>query len=402
MKSFYVVLFFLFPLISVAQIKFEVTEFSGRVTSIEPGANFALSRMNLDVNGEIESFRFYPSYGKLFSQKIKPGDVVTVKAEVNPNWRTLYKNLDKTNKKFSWYIGTSNIVQIKIGSQWMEVKEPQHKKSLTNYKIFLDKKVVEKYNLMDVDKGVIFEHGLVGYNYWMVKLFADQTKKLKKGDLVSFYGYPMKYEEGYQYPIKDVSEVYSLIILKKEIAELQSFLFKQNHVCIGAKFKKPDGSEFIVSFPAEEAQRVHSFLKPNTELKVYYGREYPINLKYNMPELHAVIQDADTLLIEQFNFFGGADGDHQHADVELKGKITKINKTDRGNVMSVIVASEYYIEIDALMAQQLGTLFHKGKEIIVAGKERVKKIGEIYNKDYRIVTPEKIQIDGKLFQLYHP
>jgi hypothetical protein len=55
-----------------------------------------------------------------------------------------------------------------------------------------------------------------------------------------------------------------------------------------------------------------------------------------------------------------------------------------------------------MMAQQLGYLFKKGKPVVIAGKERIKKMGEIYNKNYRIITPEKILIDGKTFSVYIP
>jgi hypothetical protein len=88
--------------------------------------------------------------------------------------------------------------------------------------------------------------------------------------------------------------------------------------------------------------------------------------------------------------------------MEAKGKITKIIRTTKGNVASIIIDSKYFVEVDAMMAQQLGLQLKKGKEIIIGGKERIKIAGEIYSKDYHIITPEKINIDGKIFSLYQP
>ncbi|MGC4021090.1 MAG: hypothetical protein QM734_03675 [Cyclobacteriaceae bacterium] len=373
-------------------------EFSGKLASIDVGYNFALSQVTLDINGEQEVFRFNPTFGKFFLERIKIGDELSVRVNVNPRSRGLLKKRPGSNRSPA-FLGREPIVQIKIDNQWLEV--PNEEKRPQELKIFIDKKIVGKYTMIGVDKAIIFENGLIGFNYWSMN-FPDSKISLENGSRISFFGYRMKYKDGYQYPIDGVRDVYWLNLLQEQTAELHSFLFKQDHVCIGVKFKKPDGTELMVSFPAEKAQRVHSFLKPDHELKIYYSPEFNLKTKYELPELHAVIQGSDTLFIEEFGFFGDADGKHEHTDVELKGKITRINKSDKGNVMSIIVGSEYYVEINAMMAEQLGLFFEKGKEIIVAGKERVKKKGEIYSKDYRIVSPEKIAVDGKTFELYHP
>jgi hypothetical protein len=88
--------------------------------------------------------------------------------------------------------------------------------------------------------------------------------------------------------------------------------------------------------------------------------------------------------------------------VDIAGKITRINLTAKGNVSSLIINSEYYVEIDAMMAQQLALHFQKGKQISIQGKQRIKKVGEIYQRDYQIVVPERLTIDGKTFSVYIP
>ena len=157
----------------------------------------------------------------------------------------------------------------------------------------------------------------------------------------------------------------------------------------------------MVSFPSDKATVVRDFLKPDVDLKIYYGQYSDLD-KNNLPELHAIIQEKDTLLINDFGFYGGPDGKHDHSDVEFEGKITQLSKSKKGNVQSLIVGGKVFMEIEAMMAQQFGHMLEKGKRITVQGKERVKKIGEIYSKDYRIVTPEKITIDGITFSAYNP
>jgi hypothetical protein len=173
-------------------------------------------------------------------------------------------------------------------------------------------------------------------------------------------------------------------------------LFKQNEVCIGVKFSTPSGNEIKLSFPSDKAEKVKKFLKPDSDLKIYHGRVYDLS-KLDLPELQAVIQGKDTLYIDEFGFFGGADVEHDHKPVELSGKITRINKTGRGSIVSIIVAGKYYFEPDPGIAEQIGRLLQRGKEVIIQGKERIKKKGEIYKKEYTIVVPKKIVIDGKTF-----
>jgi hypothetical protein len=51
------------------------------------------------------------------------------------------------------------------------------------------------------------------------------------------------------------------------------------------------------------------------------------------------------------------------------------------------------------MEKQLGNFFKKGELVEVSGDERIKAQGEVYSKDYRIITPRSLVIDGKNFLL---
>jgi hypothetical protein len=115
------------------------------------------------------------------------------------------------------------------------------------------------------------------------------------------------------------------------------------------------------------------------------------------PELHALVAGADTLKIEKLFFYGGEDVQHDHTAVEVKGTISRISRTDRGKIMSIMIGSDVYVEIDLVTAEQLGQMIRRGNEVVITGDERIKKEGEVYQKDFRIITPRTIKVAGKEF-----
>lgn len=406
MKFIRWVFFLLLPLTLSAQAKFEVREFTGTVKSIEPGYFFALERITLDVSGVYESFLFHPSYGTILSEKVKAGDVVTLKANINTRTRALMKDLSEANRQLSWYLMRDHIVEIKIGNDLIslpEKKENTWEQATT--KVFLEQQVVSVITQGGYNRGLVFKGGRVGFNQGIGKYY-DVIQSVKQGDLVSFTGFKLAKKEGYVYPMESVKEVYHLNPIKKKTGTLKSLLFKQNFACIGVRFEvieEEQKKELSLSFPGTEAKRIKAFLQPNEELRIYYGSySLPQLGEGDLPELHAIIQGQDTLFVDKFGFYGDADGKHDYKQAQITGKITKVSKSEKGNVLSFVVGADSFIEIDALMAQQLGHNFTKGTEITVHGKERIKKEGEIYQKDYRIITPEKIVINGKEFSRYQP
>lgn len=381
--------------------KLEIIEYSGVVTAISPGFTFALERLTLDVDGKKESFLFHPEYGEMISGIIKVGDKISIKAAVNAKVRKDLDAMSDEKKLKRWYFFRDRIIAIKPRDEWVTLDKLADEKLISaGFKIFLDQKINQIISLEGTKCGLIFDHGVVGFNSVYYPTFGLLTA-LKEGDLFSFCGFKTVKKNGYQYPVVGVKEVYSISPLRKAQGKWSSLLFKQNHACIGAKFRTKAGEDVMVSFPSDKAIAVRDFLKPDADLKIYYGQYSDLD-KNNLPELHAIIQEKDTLLINDFGFYGGPDVKHEHTDVEFEGKITHLSKSKKGNVQSLIVGGTVFMEIEAMMAQQFGQMLEKGKRITVEGKERVKKIGEIYSKDYRIVIPEKITIDGITFSAYNP
>lgn len=392
-------LIFLIPLSVTGQTKFEIQEFSGTVKYIGPGFRFALEQLVLDVDGEYVSFLFYRHYGSLIKNKVKVGDQLTLKASVNLRYHEFRKQ-KKNNMlpiPFS-YAFHDQITELLIENEWIELSEIKNNNEPATYEVYLNKKVVADYVVNNSRIGLVFEDGLVAYH--VVFSSRNPMKSISPGTLVSFGGFISTPKPGYEYPVPNVNKECFFVPLTEVPAKINSYLYKQNYVCIGAKFKTDDGNSISVSFPSDYAKEIKSFIRANEDLIFFYHKNDFGVKNYNLPELHAIIQGADTLYIKRFGFFGGADGKHDHTEIEFEGKITRVNTTEKGSIISVIVGSDYYVEIDALLSKQLAFQLRKGTELKIAGKERVKKEGEIYQKEYRIITPEKIVINGKEFSLF--
>lgn len=394
-------IFLLFPVALIAQPRFEIQEFTGVVKSIVPGYRFALAHLIVDVNGREEGFSFYAYHAALIMENLKIGDEVTIKANVNIHLRSLAKELDEKNKLLSWYLFYNYSTELKVNDKWIALPETKSNDVRMVYKVFLDKRVVADYWQNGFRCGLVFENGLVGYNDVVIKELY-RMESIKPNDVVSFGGLRMGPTEGYVYPIEGVKEVYHFSEMTKTSAKPYSYLFKQNFVCIGVKFITGDGNTFNVSFPSNEAKRVKAFLSDSESVNVYYDNFFAATGQLHPPELHAVTNARDTLYINQFGFYGGADVKHDHKAVEVTGKITKVNKTENGKLTGIMVGLECFVEVHDLVALQLGLSLKKGEEITVIGKERIKIEGEIYQRDYRIITPEKIVISGKEFSLFEP
>ena len=83
----------------------------------------------------------------------------------------------------------------------------------------------------------------------------------------------------------------------------------------------------------------------------------------------------------------------------MSGKIREVVHSDKGRIISLLVNTDVYIEMDPRFEKQIGALLKRGASIEVSGDERIKKEGEVYSKDYRIITPQQISIDGKVYRL---
>lgn len=396
-----VILFCILPITLFAQQRFEIQEFTGVVKQISPGFSFAFEQLVLEVSGELESFLFDPQYGELVRNKIKIGDPLTLRASVNLKFRAA--KIERANLKMiisPFYSFHDRVTEFKIENEWISLAQTMGDDHAPESEVYLNKKILGEYMVNGSRVGLLFEKGLVTF-YFMFSDFYNPLKNAAPGATVSFGGYKSFPKPGYVYPVEGVKEVIRYVPLTELSGKIHSFLFKQNYVCIGAKFDCADGRSISVSFPSDHAERIRTFIKPNQSLKFYY-HDYKVEGQLNEPELHAIIQGSDTLYIKQFGFYGGADIKHEHTETRVEGKITKVNTSEKGNIISFIVNSDVFIEVDAMMAQQLWYLFKRGTEITIEGKERIKKEGEIYSKNYRIIIPQKVIINGKEFSTYNP
>jgi hypothetical protein len=385
--------FFFITVYSVAfsQAKFEVQEFTGAVKGIQPGWNFALEVIQLQVNNEVRFFRLDPVYGKFILSKIKEGQTIALKANVNITVQEGMKKMRESNSVWM-YRFMDQIIEIKIDNEWVQTPSAPQKisavREMPNWKVFLEQKVEGDYFLDGLRKGLIFKDGLVAYASYMNPRF-NYMKSIIPGKTVSFLGYASPVKEEFIYPIENVKRLYSFIELTKSEGRIESYVYKQNYVRIGLVI---NGKR--LSFPAERARDIE---KLTTDKKVVVYFEGIEDKKSNLlPTIHAIVQERDTLFFQGM-YYGGPDGKHEHQAVKVEGVITKVNRTDKGRIMSLILGKDCYIEIDPQMASQLGDLLKKGTALKVSGEERVKKEGEIYEKEFRIITPKRIVAGQKEF-----
>lgn len=375
----------------------EIREFQGKIKSFDTGYYLAYEFLLLETKEGEERFQFYPYYGELIKQNFSEGDQVSIKVKINAKMREGFDKLSAENQKKFIYFRRENIVEIKIKNEWISLAEQPEAFGRPIFKTFLDQEIVDLYIHDDFKTAAIFNDGLVGFSGGIGKFF-DPLKNSKAGDKFSFTGYYLPFRKGYVYPIKsNIKNVYTISPLVKKEGHLMSYLFKQNHVCIGAKFMGRDDNIFV-SFPSDKAKEIQQFIRPELPVIIYHGA-YNSEGLLEGPELHAIIQNRDTLVLHKFNFYGGSDVAHEHKPVEFEGKIKDFVKTDKGRIIGVIVDHKFFVEIDPRLEKQIGALLKRGLTVAVDGSERIKKLGEVYSKDYRIVTPGKITIIGKTYSI---
>ncbi|CAN5167041.1 hypothetical protein BH09BAC3_BH09BAC3_31240 [soil metagenome] len=391
------------PAFASSQVKYEVQEFTGIVKIIGHRATgLAYEAIEIEVAGKAESFLFRTYYGKLFIDNFKRGDQITVKVNVNVASRARLEQLkDDRTLLFNYrdLFTRDYIVEVKIRNEWVPIHEITEKAlAWTSRKsgVFLDQKVKDIYKEDGDAVGLIFENGIIanlGYDKVTRKLIVD----IKKGDVVSFAGLKLSGEES-AYPIPNVKEVYHFGRLSKYSGVIKSLLYKQNYACIGLVLKAKDVGEVKVSFPSTYAKLVDEFAKKHEEVSIYRSG-YSIAGQLNDEELHAIVADGDTLRIDDLWFYGGADGKHDHKPAIVSGKIGKIDRGINNRIISFIVANDVYVDVNAGNMEQIAKYIKKGVQVEIAGDQRIKKEGEIYLKDYRILIPHRIKIDGKEFLL---
>ena len=390
MKALTFVLLLIFTA-GLSQSKFEIREFTGTVNSIHPGWGFALEIVELQVGDDAHFFRIHPMYGKQVLSQLQKGQTISLRANVNVSYQGIVKKM-KDKRVYIPYFIQDQITEIKLKDGWVQTPSSQqlHEvKRPPEAKIFLEQKVQTDV-MIDGRRGLVFKNGRVSFsNYFWVS--PDPLKTINPGDIVSFMGYESPVKEDYIFPIEGVKSVFSFIELKKMIGTIDSYVYKQNYVRMGLVI---NGKRF--SFQAEKARDIDRFTNGEAVLIYFDPDEDP---KSNiLPTIHAIIQKGDTILMPTL-YYGGPDGKHDFKSVQVEGTISKLNRTEKGRIISLILDKDFYVEVDPQMEQQLGNLLKKGSKLKVSGEERIKKEGEIYEKDYRIITPKRIVAESGEFIL---
>jgi hypothetical protein len=383
---------------AVAQVKWELREFEGKLLSYEVGYSFAYEHVRVEISGKESRFHFYPQYGQFMLNDFKVGSTLKFKALVRTDIIEDDVTYRKQSDAYYWFFNKQTIQEIWWKGQWKKFIESNRKPKQAVSKVFLEETIQSFYVRDEFKSAAKLTNGNVAFLGLMGRLY-NPFKVYNVNDKFSFVGEEIVREEGYAFPLSFSELFYGYEIVKSQ-GTLKSYLYKQNHVCIGVKFSSPKG-DFAVSLPTYHAERVQKFLKPEEPLTIYHSpNSYKTSPDNAMaPELHAIIQNEDTLYIEEHGFFGGADGKHDHQWVYLEGKIKEIVKSDRGSIINFIVDNEFYIEFDSRFEKQISSLLKRGLPIKISGEERIKKSGEVYKKNYRIVSPYKIEIGDKTYLL---
>lgn len=370
--------------------KSEIIERKGQVIEIAPGFSFAYTNIVVKTESDTLFLSFPPHYGELITSRFKKGSEIELRAKVVPSRKAI-----KGSMKFYFFL--DELMAVYLDNNWTTLtQQEQDNEKRTVYKVFLEKTIQDEYFFRGARSALLFDR-VIGYSAYNTRIYYPMGD-LRIGQKASFIGYKWPRKPGYVYPQwNDGEEVYTFVRLYKQEGEVSAYLYKQNYVCIGLAINA-NGKNVSLSFPSDRAKDVVAFAADHGSMTVYY-RDYKIEDPLNPPELHALVSGRDSLFIDRFGFYGGADVKHDHKPVTIEGKISTINRSAKGKIMSVILGNDYYIEVDYNVEKQLTGYLKRGNMIKVNGQERVRHEGEIYSKNYRIITPAEITIADKVFLL---
>ena len=368
--------------------------YQANIVKFLPGYSFAYAKIKLMSEDGEKTVRFLPFNGESILSQFKEGDKVNIQA---------YQGRKLKSKKIPSflddYFSMDELISISKEGVNYEVKFANPFKNYLNtdrsklYHIFLEKRITGFYTIDEQKFGVFLDSGELlysHYSWWRSPEWDDY----KVGDVISSWSIPNKIKKGEVWPIEDGS-VYSVRPLTKVEGEIKSFLYKQNYAYIGLVLSTNHG-ELRFSFPSEAAKELKMYADRDDKVIIYYEPEKS-PIANNPPGLYAVISNLDTLKITR-PFYGSPDGKHESKSIDYKGEIRKIIKDSKGNI-NAILTRDALIESTTYL-NQLRKILKKGMAIEVAGEERIKRPGEVYEKDLKIITPKSAIINGKeyLFQ----
>ena len=363
---------------------------TGVVEAILPGWNFAYSTIQIKTGDESWPYLFYANNGELFLNSFKPGDNIEFKANID---LTARKSAAEVREMIMRYMrDRDRITAVRIKGEWREIHGETSPPFVwtDEWSIVLERKVLHDFIEGPSRLAIQFGDGTVAFNL----LNPKYLQHAKPGTTVSCMGFAYPAKPNFVYPLRNVTRLFTYFPLEKVTGTIHSFLHMQNYAYMGLVLNTEAG-ELRASFPGDRAREIQAMARDGEPVTLYYSRVgSPLNAE--LSPIHVVIHHADTLLFKGL-YYGGAGVRHEFKPVTFSGKITRIEKSDKGTMLSMIIDTEYYIELSGLLGQQLKDLITRGREVTVEGMEMVKLDGEVYKKNYRIITPKKLIIEGKEF-----
>ncbi|MEL7005596.1 MAG: hypothetical protein AAFN93_23125 [Bacteroidota bacterium] len=376
------------------KIEQEELEYKAKILEFQPGYTFSYSRMLVETAEGKRIIGFKSFAAEKILKEFSAGDEVYL----TTSKRKVLQNNKKKPDDWLERVTREQLNTMSNGMFTIDVKSMKYpkskKKSINHFRlsIFLEETITRLYKVNNETRGFYLESGKLLYGEYAFNM-SNHLRDYRVGDVISFVGYASLLFEGDVRPIPDIV-VYSFRHLTKVEGRIKSFLVKQNYAYVGLTLTT-DSGEIKLSFASENAAKLKGFAETKESVTVYYEKNR-YALKNNPPGLYAAVLGNDTIRTKRA-FYGAPDGKHESKSVTYSGQIKKLIK-DKNNLLSVILTDDVLIEANTVI-NQLRHLIKKGITIEVRGEERIKRAGEIYEKDYRIIRPESITIKGKEYLL---
>lgn len=361
--------------------------YEGVVEEYLPGLGFVYERVKIATNEGVKQIWFYPQYGEQLLADFKPGTSVKVKT------RKRKTPDNEVSESFRRYFYRENLVEISNSSTTLAnefQKKTGKRSSDRSLKVILEKKAGKILRVDGEVMGATLPGQMVAYEWYPFFHRDSYLDKVEPGDKISFYGFQHAPSSG-EVSAKPGFSVVNFNPLHKAEGYIKSFLHKQNYLYMGLVIVT-DNEELRLSFPSELAVPLKKISGQGKRVTFYYEKGESINMQ--PPGLYAVAYEGDTIKAER-SFFGDTGGKYKDEEFSYTGTIKQIERSDKGIINAIIVDNKILLEPTSAINTQLIDLLAKGMEITITGRERIKKEGEIYEKNYVIVRPVTLKIENR-------
>lgn len=378
---------------SQKKIKTELRSFAGSIEAYLPARGITYSVVKVKTASGFEMARFPTRQGKELMAQFPIG------TQLKLTTKTRIPKIEiPTKGNFKWLgvLFADSILSMQSNTHqftcnWLLDSEKKY--FFDNRKLLLDE-TVKSIGTIDGRVRILTNNNILIFEGWFFST-NKKIKKLKPGATISNFGSEFVYEEGEQLVNDGMSRVMSEGLLEKKTGTINSFLYKQNSICIALSLQT-EGELIRLNFPAEFATKLMEIEKRKEQVTAYYDPYVVDKQMFVYPSLQALICGKDTLRIEK-DFYGDADGKHEYRNASQQGTITNVLFDKKGRILSIILNNQMLIESNEKIQNQLTSVLKKGSTIKVDGQERVKKEGEVYQNNYSVMVPKKIVANGVEF-----